>query len=66
MAELTRLDYLGSEDITSIHSSVFATNQRRDASLEAELTSNAKDLKPFWNAHCTAIASHLWLPTETD
>lgn len=29
-------------------------------------TSNEKDCYPFWNEQCSAIASNLWLPTETD
>jgi hypothetical protein len=66
MAELTRLDYLDSEDRTARLSLVLAANLRRDARLETALTSNTKDLKLFWNVQCTALASHLWLPTETD
>jgi hypothetical protein len=79
MAELTRLDYLDSEDTTSMHFS----NLRRCATVEypviskkttlinklltcenatlmpnlsvtlqAELTSKAKDFKPFENTNC--------------
>ncbi|MDD2815006.1 MAG: transposase [Thiotrichaceae bacterium] len=40
--------------------------QKSSKTLEAVSTSNGKNLKPFWNEQCAAMASNLWLPTETD
>lgn len=34
--------------------------------LEADLTSNAKVLQPFWNEFCQEMSQKLWLPTKTD
>src|SRR6056300_1424873 len=46
----------------------FQSSQAVDYSktMVVDLTSNEKDLKPFWTSSCKETSQLLWLPTETD